>query len=110
MSVIDITTIGRKSGDPRRIEIVIHNLDGRLYISGMPRRERRSWLANLDANPSFIVHLKRGIRADLPATAREITDPTERKQVLQGVARHWNRHDVDTMVQFSPLVEVTINP
>lgn len=107
-SVIDITTTGRKSGRPRPIEIVMHNIDGRLYISGMPRRERRSWLANLDANPNFTVHLKRGIQADLPATAREITDPTERRQVLQGVARHWNRHDVDIMVRYSPLVEVTL--
>lgn len=107
-SVIDITTTGRKSKHPRRIEIVIHNIDGHLYISGQPRRERRSWLANLDANPDFTVHLKRGVRADLPARAREVTDPAERRKVLEGVARHWNRHDVDTMVQYSPLVEVTL--
>lgn len=86
----------------------MHNIDGRLYISGMPRRERRSWLANLDANPNVTVHLKRGIQTDLPATAREITDPTERRKVLQGVARHWNRRDVDTMVHYSPLVEVSL--
>jgi hypothetical protein len=30
--VIDITTIGRKSGLPRRIEIAFYNLDGRLYL------------------------------------------------------------------------------
>ena len=34
--VIDITTIGRKSGQLRRIEIWFHNLDGRLYITGTP--------------------------------------------------------------------------
>ena len=107
-TVIDITTTGRKSKQPRRIEIVMHNIDGHLYISGQPRRERRGWLANLEANPSFTVHLKRGVRADLSATAREITDPNERRQVLEGVARHWNRHDVDTMVQYSPLIEVTL--
>ena len=107
-TVIDITTIGRKSKHPRRIEIVMHNIDGHLYISGMPRRERRNWLANLDANPNFTVHLKRGLRADLPATAREITDPNERRRVLEGVARHWKRNDVDTMVQYSPLIEVTL--
>ena len=58
--VIDITTTGRRSGQPRRIEIVYHVIDGRIYISGSPRRERRSWLANLDANPRFTFHLKRG--------------------------------------------------
>ena len=33
---IDITTTGRRSGEPRRIEIVFHNVDGRIYISGVP--------------------------------------------------------------------------
>ena len=30
--VIDITTTGRRTGIPRRIEIVFHNIDGRIYI------------------------------------------------------------------------------
>jgi deazaflavin-dependent oxidoreductase (nitroreductase family) len=107
-SVIDITTTGRKSGEPRRLEIVLHNIDGHLYISGQPSRQRRGWLANLDANPKLIIHLKRGIKADLSATAREITEPVERRRVLEGVARHWNRGDVDTMMQYSPLIEVTV--
>jgi deazaflavin-dependent oxidoreductase (nitroreductase family) len=108
-SVIDITTTGRKSGDPRRLEIVLHNIDGRLYISGAPSRQRRSWLANLNASPNLTVHLKRGTKADLPASAREITDPKERRQVLEGIARHWGRGDVDTMMKYSPLIEVTID-
>ncbi len=39
--VIDITTTGRRTGEARRIEIYIHNLDGQLVISGMPSRGRR---------------------------------------------------------------------
>jgi len=39
---IDLTTTGRRSGERRRIEIVLHNLDGRLVISGMPNRGRRA--------------------------------------------------------------------
>jgi deazaflavin-dependent oxidoreductase (nitroreductase family) len=108
MTVVDISTTGRQSGKERRIEIVLHSIDGRLYISGQPSRQRRSWLANLDANPNFTLHIKRGARADLPATAREITDPKERRQVLEEVAKHWKRDDVDTMVQYSPLIEVTV--
>ena len=46
--------------------------------------------------------------ADLPATAREITDPVERRAILEQVARAWNRTDVDTMVAASPLIEVTL--
>jgi deazaflavin-dependent oxidoreductase (nitroreductase family) len=109
MTVVDITTTGRKSGQQRRIEIVLHNIGGRLYISGQPSRKRRGWLSNLDTNPKFTLHLKRGARADLPATAREITDEKERRQVLTEVARHWKRDDVDVMVQYSPLIELTLN-
>ena len=109
MQVVDITTRGRKSGQDRRIEIVLHNIDGRLYISGQPRPERRSWLRNLEADRQFTLHLKQGMAADLPATAREITDPKERRHVLEGVARHWKRTDVDAMVQQSPLIEVILS-
>ncbi len=108
--VIDITTTGRKTGQPRRIEIVFHVVDGRIYISGMPKAARpRSWLVNLDANPRFIFHLKGDLTADLPATARVITDEAERRGILIHVARAWDRTDVETMVAHSPLVEVTID-
>jgi hypothetical protein len=39
---IDITTTGRRTGLPRRIEITFFNFDGRLYISGMPSRRKRA--------------------------------------------------------------------
>src|SRR5207237_5886578 len=110
MTVVDITTAGRKSGEPRRLEIVFHNIGGRLYISGQPSRRRRSWLANLDANPAFTFHLKGRVRADLPATARIIEDEAERREILVHVARAWNRTDVETMVQYSPLIEVILEP
>lgn len=109
-NVIDITTTGRKSGALRRIEIVYHVFDGRIYISGQPRAERRrSWIANLEADPHFTVHLKNGIQADLPATARIITDPDERRTVLaQIIATAWRGMNLETMVAYSPLIEVTI--
>ena len=104
---IDITTTGRRTGQPRRIEIVFHSFDGRLYISGMPSPRTRAWLHNLRANPALTFHLRQLIKADLPATAREITDPAERHDVLTRVARVWRR-DVESMERFSPLIEVTI--
>jgi deazaflavin-dependent oxidoreductase (nitroreductase family) len=106
--LVDITTVGRKSGDARRIEIAFHNIGGRIYISGMPYPQRRSWLANLDANPRFELHLKGPVQADLPATARIITEEPERREVLIHVARTWRRNDVETMVRYSPLIEVKI--
>ena len=107
--VIDITTTGRSSGEPRRIEIVFHRIDGRIWISGLPSPRRRSWIANLEANPSLTVHLKGPTAvADLPATARIVEDPTERRRVLDRVAKAWQRTDLDRMVATSPLIEVTI--
>jgi deazaflavin-dependent oxidoreductase (nitroreductase family) len=107
--VIDITTTGRRSHEPRRIEIAYHVIGGRIYISGMPNPERaRRWLTNLEANPAFTFHLKQGATADLPATARVITGEVERRAILEHVARAWNRTDIDQMVLYSPLVEVAI--
>lgn len=106
--LIDITTLGRRSGEARRIEIAFHNIGGRLYISGMPARRRRGWIANLEANPRFSIHLKGPVQADLPATARIISEESERREVLTHVARNWRRDDVDTMVRYSPLIEVTL--
>jgi deazaflavin-dependent oxidoreductase (nitroreductase family) len=105
--LIDITTIGRQSGKPRRIELVFHNIDGRIYISGMPGFPR-AWIANLHAHPEFTFHLKGAVAADLPARARVITDPAERRAVLTRVAAAWRRTDIDRMVESSPLIEVEI--
>jgi deazaflavin-dependent oxidoreductase (nitroreductase family) len=107
---IDITTTGRRTGKARRIEIVFHNLDGRIVISGVPMRGRtRAWLHNLEADPRITLHFKGPIaHGDVEGTARVITDPAERRQLLTGVARNWNRTDIDLMVEASPLIEVTI--
>jgi deazaflavin-dependent oxidoreductase (nitroreductase family) len=109
VQTVDITTTGRKSGKPRKLEIVAHNIDGRIYISGMPFPRRRSWLANLDADPHMTLHLKRGVRAELPATARVIEDEAERREILPHIARNWGRKDLETMVEQSPLIEVTLD-
>jgi deazaflavin-dependent oxidoreductase (nitroreductase family) len=107
---IDITTTGRRSGKPRRIEIVFHRIDGRIWISGIPSPRRRAWLANLEADPHLTFHRKGPVAvADLPATARIVDDESERRHILERVARAWRRTDVDRMVEQSPLIEVTID-
>lgn len=65
--VIDITTIGRKSGEPRRKEIWFHKFGDVVYITGRPGR--RDWYANLLAHPDFMFHLKESVKADIPARA-----------------------------------------
>jgi deazaflavin-dependent oxidoreductase (nitroreductase family) len=109
--LIDITTTGRKTGLARRIEIVFHNVDGRIFISGMPRADRkRAWIVNLEADPHMTVHLKGPLAADLPATARVITDPAERRALSEWIVRHaWARMNVEAMAAYSPMIEVTLD-
>jgi deazaflavin-dependent oxidoreductase (nitroreductase family) len=108
---IDITTTGRRTGLPRRIEIVFHRIDGGIWISGLPSPRKRAWIANLEADPHLTFHLKGPTAvADLPATARIVDDEPERQRILERVARAWRRTDVDRMVAQSPLIEVTIDP
>jgi deazaflavin-dependent oxidoreductase (nitroreductase family) len=112
--VIDITTVGRRTGRPRRIEIWYHRLDGRYYITGTPGRPR-DWYANLVAHPGFTFHLKESATADLPATARPVTDPVEREKVLAGVLAplaDFTREpgqEPEVWVAESPLVEITFD-
>jgi deazaflavin-dependent oxidoreductase (nitroreductase family) len=107
--LVDMTTTGRKTGQPRRIEIALHAIDGRLYISGMPRAERkRAWILNLERDPRLTIRLKQTTNAEVPATARVIEDPVERRRILESVAARWGRTDVDVMVAHSPLIELTV--
>jgi deazaflavin-dependent oxidoreductase (nitroreductase family) len=107
---IDLTTTGRRTGLARRIEIVLHNFDGRLYISGMPNAERqRAWLLNLRADPRLTVHLSGAEPTDLAGTARIIDDEAERRAVFARVVRVWRGQDIETMTRHSPLIEVTLS-
>jgi deazaflavin-dependent oxidoreductase (nitroreductase family) len=109
--LIDITTTGRRTGRARRLEIVFHSIDGRIVISGMPRADRkRAWLLNLEADPRMTLHLKGTLEADLPATARIITDPVERRASAEWIVGNaWPRQDVAAMTAYSPMIEVTLD-
>jgi deazaflavin-dependent oxidoreductase (nitroreductase family) len=104
---IDITTTGRRSGQPRRIEIWMLDVDGRFFITGTPGR--RDWLANLIAEPGLVVHLKRRAHVDLAARATPVTDLVTRREVLEHLTARWYRgqSSVDQLVAGAPMVEVT---
>ena len=108
--LIDITTTGRRSGQPRRLEIVFHNIDGRLIITGRPARRTRSWIHNLSADPRMTFHVKGPITADLPAHARVVDDPNERRAIADWVSTNaWQGMDPESMAAYSPMIEVTLD-
>jgi deazaflavin-dependent oxidoreductase (nitroreductase family) len=104
---VDITTTGRTSGRPRRIEIWMLDVEGRFFITGTPGK--RDWLANLVADPSLVVHLKRQAQVDLPARAEPVTDAATRRRVLEHLTARWYRTQapVDELAAAAPMVEVT---
>jgi deazaflavin-dependent oxidoreductase (nitroreductase family) len=117
---IDITTTGRRSGKPRRIEIVFYRLGEDVYLSGIPAPKTRDWLANLAANPQFTLHLKHGVVADPPARATIVLEPAERRRVLAVFVEEFNRRRrenndgwppavLDEWVAQSPLARVTFD-
>ncbi len=111
--VADITTTGRRSGLARRIEIVFHNLDGSLYITGRPGA--RDWYANVVADPAMTLHLKRGVTANLAATATPVTGDDTRREVLTrimtdgfGMPPDDVRTRLQTWVDGAPLVALAL--
>jgi hypothetical protein len=85
-------------------------VDGRSFITGTPGP--RAWLANLLADPALTVHLKQSVPADLPATARIVTDEATRRHVLSHPAASWYRSQVplEQLVASAPMVELTFDP
>ena len=106
---IEITTTGRRSGSPRRIEIWMMVVEGRFFITGTPGR--RDWLANLRANPELVVHLDTSPALDLAARATEVTDEPTRRLVIEHASTSWYRSQasVDELVVNAPVVEVTFH-
>ena len=105
--LVDITTTGRRSGEPRRIEIGFHVVDGAIYVTGRPGR--RSWYANLLANPQLTFHIKQSAQLDRPASATPILDEAERRRLLGVILdRIPDAGDLQSWLQRSPLVRVDL--
>jgi hypothetical protein len=132
--LVDITTTGRRSGRPHRIEIPYFNVEGRLFIVGDPRTHDEArllrpsdWYANLVAHPEFVLHLKRSYRvdlgelvadvltyddpidADVQARAAPVLEVSERRQVLEAIlplmGRRNYQYDLDDWLEHAPMVE-----
>lgn len=103
---IDITTFGRTSGRPHRIETWFYRADGRVFLTGSPGR--RDWYANLLTNPVFTFHLKQSVAADLQARATPITEPAARRAIFTTILRDLGQpDDLEAWVAGSPLMAVS---
>jgi deazaflavin-dependent oxidoreductase (nitroreductase family) len=104
---IDISTTGRRSGLPRRVEIWWFRVDGRFVITGTPGR--RDWLANVLADPRIVIHVD---GEDIPARAIPVDDPTFRRRVFTQPATSWysSQSQLDRLVDSAPMVEIFFDP
>ena len=108
-TLIDITTTGRRTGLPRRVQMWFHRQDGRILLTGRP--VAHGWYANMTADPRFTWHFKESLARDIPAVATPITDEHERRAIFETMKRREGRlsqGDVDEWTRRSPLVEVEL--
>jgi deazaflavin-dependent oxidoreductase (nitroreductase family) len=102
---VEITTIGRRTGRPRRIETWRYLADGRYWLTGSPGS--RDWYANLVAHPEFTLHLE-GL--DLPVRARVVTDQRERAHILGEIVPSLDWADsLESWLEASPLAEIELD-
>ena len=54
--VLDLTTVGRRSGKPRTIEIWFVSYEGLLYVLA-EHGLKAHWVRNIQANPDVTIHI-----------------------------------------------------
>lgn len=105
IQTIDLTTIGRISGEPRRIEIWWFHVNGQFVITGTPGP--RDWYANVLNNPEVIVHVG---DHTIDATAVPIEDEPTRRAVLTSQKTSWytTQAELEDLVEQAPMIEITL--
>ncbi len=102
-----LTTIGRRTRRPHRIEIWFGVEDGRLYLLA-GGRERSDWVRNLHANPQVTVELGDETHAGMARVLEAGTDEDQRARELL-VAKYrqgddldeWGRTSLPIVIEFS---------
>lgn len=102
----DLTTTGRRSGRPVRVEIWYVVVDGTFLVTGTPGI--RNWLANLRADRRARLHLRNPGRV-LDVLAEEVVDPARRRALVPEIwaAQPWYAQQpfsVEEWVAGAPMV------
>lgn len=100
---VDMTTVGRRSGEPRTVEIWWFHFEGLFIVTGTPGR--RHWLANVRTNPAVVIEVD-GLRVE--ATATEITDVLFRRRFFSAADPRWYRAqaELDRLVLEAPMIRL----
>jgi deazaflavin-dependent oxidoreductase (nitroreductase family) len=104
---VRITTTGRKTRQPRTVEIWFHRVGGRYYLSGLPGK--RDWLANLLADPHFVFSFTESAIVRASARAWPVDDPADRRRILTAIGQSSRLGNVDALIVGSPLIEFVID-
>ena len=102
---VEITTIGRRTGQPRRIETWRYRAEDRYWLTGSPGS--RDWYANLLAHPEFVLHLK---DRDLRVRGRVVTHQGDRERLFGAIVPglSW-AGSLESWIEGSPLVEIELD-
>lgn len=76
--VADLTTVGRKTGKPRTVELRFLYRNGNFYATSS-RVQGKHWCQNMIKNPAVEITSK---DEKLSCTAKQVTDEVLRKQIL----------------------------
>ncbi|MDO8106922.1 nitroreductase/quinone reductase family protein [Isoptericola sp. b441] len=104
-----LVTVGRRSGEPQRVELWYVVVDEEVVLTGTPGT--RDWLANLRERPDAVLQLaERG--DELAVTAAEVVAPGRRRRVVEEAWRlqPWYAEQpfsVEDWVADSPMVALT---
>jgi deazaflavin-dependent oxidoreductase (nitroreductase family) len=102
---VEITTVGRRSRRPARIEIWWFHFEDRFVITGTPGR--RDWLANVRADPRIVVH---ALGHDHQATTSFVEDLAFRRRFFaqSNPEVHWytTQAGLADLVSTAPMIEV----
>jgi deazaflavin-dependent oxidoreductase (nitroreductase family) len=102
-----LTTVGRRTGRPHRIEIWFAAYQGRLYLLA-GGRERADWVRNLQANPRVQIELGDQTHGGVARVLEAGTDEDQRARELL-VAKYastdddldeWGRTSLPVVVEF----------
>lgn len=76
--VADLVTIGRKTGEPRTVELRFYYRDGNFYATSN-RIQGKHWCQNMIKNPAVEIRVK---GESLPCVATQVKDETLRRDIL----------------------------